>query len=158
MSIDEYFKKINLLKIKKNEKLREYIESMMVLNNTFGSNLNGLPKAKGKTVGLDDLLLGKEKLSNEYETLEKKYKEERIKIISEINNLNNSVYSLIIIYFFLDYHNDKDVIYALSKYHNINYSESYFRKLKSKAIKEFTKMIQKGTKKNKKEQNDTKKS
>ena len=153
MSIDEYFNKINLLKIKKNEKLREYIESMILLNNTYDSNLNGLPKAKGKTVGLDDLLLGKEKLSNEYEMLEKKYKEERIKIINEINSLNNSVYSLIIIYFFLDYHNDKDVLYALSKYHNINYSESYFRKLKSKAIKEFTKMIKKG---NKKEQKGTK--
>ena len=58
------------------------------------------------------------------------------------------------IYSFIDYSNDKDVIYALNRYHKIYYAESYFRKLKSKAIKKLEKLL--NEKRNKEEQKGTK--
>ena len=151
--IEQFFERVKSLKIQKDEKLREYIESAMVISDTY-SNEFSVVKSKSKPLGLDDLLAANEGLYNQYDKLNKEYNAERIKCINKIKEINDHIYELILIYSFIDYSNDKDVIYALNRYHKIYYAESYFRKLKSKAIKKLEKLL--NEKRNKEEQKGTK--
>ena len=71
--IEQFFERVKSLKIQKDEKLREYIESAMVISDTY-SNEFSVVKSKSKPLGLDDLLAANEGLYNQYDKLNKEIK------------------------------------------------------------------------------------
>lgn len=146
MKIDKYFKNIIARKIDMQKALKKYVEATEDFYTLTGTKYTDMPKTRGKSLGFDDLMMNIEKLYNEYLEYKKDYDKVYKECMEDINKLDNQTHRLIIEYSFIDEKKDKDIIDALSGFHNKDYSYSYFRRLKTKAIEEFEKKIHFDTK------------
>lgn len=144
--IDKYFKEYVNKYYKMKKALKRYIDSKLDFYNLTGINYDDMPKAKGKSLGFDDLMGNIEELFNKYLALNEEYEVEREKCQLDIDELKNPIHKFIIEYAYLDFENDKKILKSLKEFNNLEYSYSHMRRLKSQAIKEFEKMIQNDTK------------
>lgn len=146
MTIEEYFEEYETKFHEMKKALKRYIDAKSGFYYLTGVKYDDMPKANGKSLGLDDLISNIEELHNKYLDLVKECNEERKKCQVSIDKIKNHVSRLIIEYAFLDLDKDKKIISSLKEFHNIEYSCSHFRKLKSDAIKEFEELIHENTK------------
>ena len=146
MTIEEYFEEYETKYHEMKKALKRYIDAKSDFYHLTGIKYNDMPKANGKSLGLDDLISKIDELNCTYISLVKECEEERKKCQLDIDKIKNHVYRLILEYAFLDLDKDKKIIRSLKEFHNIDYSCSHFRKLKSDAIKEFEVIIHKDTK------------
>lgn len=146
MNIEEYFNDYKEKYHEMKKALKRYIDAKSGFYYLTGVKYDDMPKANGKSLGLDDLISNIEELHNKYLDLVKECNEERKKCQVNIDKIKNHVSRLIIEYAYLDLDKDKKIISSLKEFHNIEYSCSHFRKLKSDAIKEFEELIHENTK------------
>lgn len=153
--VEEHFKKVKELYHEMQKAYKKYVD----LQDSFyeisgGMKWNDMPREKGRALGLDDMMENIETQYNYYLQCKDRYTKERQRVQCDINKLSDAIHKLIIEYAFIDADDDKVILKNLKKYHRIDYSYSYFRKIKQIAIDEFEKVLkeQKGTKKNNIEQ------
>lgn len=141
MSINDFFEPINDKKTKMEKALKKYVEATEDFYTITGVKYTDMPKSKGKVLGFDDLMANIEELFNDYLELRNQHKILYDFYISYINKLNNKTYRLIIEYSYINNEDDKQITNSLKEYHKLDYTNSHIRKLKSKASKEFNKLI-----------------
>ncbi len=146
--VNEYFKKVKELYHEMQKAYKKYIDLKESFYRISGMNYDDMPREKRRALGLDDVLEQIEAQYNYYLQSKEKYREERNKVQCDISKLSNEIDRLIIEYAFIDSDDDKIILKNLKKYHKIDYSYSYFRKVKQNAIEELEKILreQKGTK------------
>lgn len=125
--------------------LKKYVEATEDFYTLTGIKYTDMPKTRGKSLGFDDLMINIENLYNEYLEYKKDYDKDYKECMEDINKLDNQIHRLIIEYSFIDEKKDKDIIDTLSGFHDKDYSYSHFRRLKTKAIEKFERMIQNDT-------------
>ena len=114
--------------------LKKYVDAKSDFHNLTGVKYDDMPKSKGKSLGLDDLMIRIEDLYDKYILELKKYDKLRDKCIKDINKLENPIHRAILEYFYLDFECIKEVAYSLREYHDKDYSLAYIRELKSNAV------------------------
>lgn len=141
--IDTYFMDYERKYHNMKKALKRFIDAKSDFYSLSGVKYDDMPKAHGKSLGFDDLMVNIEELCNKYLDSKHEYLLEKDKCQMVINKLENPVYKVIIEYAYIDFENDKKLAASLKEFHNLDYSYSHLRKLKSQAIKEFEKVIQK---------------
>lgn len=141
MNINKFFEDINDKKREMEKALKKYVDATEDFYTLTGVKYTEMPKSKGNALGFDDLLANIEELHEEYLDLRKEYKSLYNCCMKYINKLDNIIHRLIIEYTYINLDDDKKILSTLSNFHNINYSYGHFRNVKSKAIKEFKKIV-----------------
>lgn len=141
MTIERFFKKIQDKKTDMQKALKRYVEAVEDFYTITGVKYTDMPKAKGEALGFDELMINIEDLFDKYVELRNEYKDLYNGCMVHINKLENRTYRLIIEYAYINEEDDKRLLVSLKDYHDIEYSDSHLRKLKSKAVKEFRKII-----------------
>lgn len=141
MTIKEFFEYIKDNKRDMGKALRKYVEATENFYTITGIKYTDMPKSKGKALGFDDLMANIEELFHEYLTLREQHKEIYEFYLSYINKLSNKTHRLIIEYSYINEDDDKQLAITLKEYHNLDYTNDYVRRLKSKAKKEFELLI-----------------
>lgn len=141
MNINQFFKDIHDKKREMEKALKKYVDATEDFYTLTGVKYTEMPKSKGNALGFDDLLANIEELHDEYLDLRKEYKSLYNCCMKYINKLDNIVHRLIIEYTYINLDDDKKILSTLSNFHNINYSYGHLRKIKSKAVKDFKKII-----------------
>ena len=141
--IEKYFKDYTNKYHNMKQALKRYIEAKEDLYHLTGVKIDDMPKGNGKALGFDDLLINIEKLNNDYITKFKKYEEEKEKCKQDINKLDDPISRAIIEYTYLNFEDNKTISISLKKYHSKDYSLGYIKRLKSKAIEQFEKIVTK---------------
>ena len=100
-----------------------------------------MPKAQGRVLGLDDLMIQIEELHNDYIEKYENCEIERKKCLEDINKLENKISRVIIECTYLNFESDKEILFSLKEFFNKEYSLSHIKRLKKKAIKEFIEII-----------------
>lgn len=144
--IDNYFMEYEKKYHNMKKALKQFIDAKSDFYSLSCVKYDDMPKAQGKRLGFDDLMSNIEELCNKYLELKHEYFLEKDKCQKLINKMENPIYKVIIEYSFIDFENDKKLGASLKEYHNLDYSYSHLRKLKSNAIKEFEKLIEIDTK------------
>ena len=140
-AIENYFSEYSYTYDKAKRALKNYLDAKEDFYNLTGTKYDDMPKAQSKKLGLDDLLIHIEELHTTWLMLDKKCKEEKAKCLIDIDKLENKIYRLLIEYAYLNFESDKKILKSLKEIHNLDYSYSYIRKIKSKAKKEFKQII-----------------
>ncbi len=142
--IKKYFENVVTIKIDMQNALRKWVDANEDFYTLTGIKLSDMPKG-GVPLGYTDLLINIETLYSEYLKLKEEYEKEYSKCKINLYKLNNRVHRLIIEYTFIDREidrkSDKETLKTLNKYHNIELSYAYFRKMKLIAKKEFEKVL-----------------
>lgn len=142
MTIQEYFEEYTAKYHEMKKALKRYLDAKSDFYYLSGTKYDDMPKGNSKSLGFDDIMSNIEELNITYIQLKKECIEERGKCQADIDKINNHIHRLILEYVFLDLDKDKKVITTLKEFHNMDYSYSHFRRLKSEAVKEFLKIIQ----------------
>lgn len=145
MTIDIYFLEYVETFHEMKKALKRYLEAKDDIYYITGGKIDETPKAFGNGLSIDDLLINIEDLKEEYKKLTEDYETLRNIHKIKISELNNPIHKIILEYCYLDMNDDKKVLKSIREYHNKDYSESHFRRLKSQAVKEFEKLIQNDT-------------
>ena len=146
MTIQEYFEEYTTKYHEMKKALKRYLDAKSDFYYLSGTKYDDMPKGNSKSLGFDDIMSNIEDLNITYIQLKKECIEEREKCQVDIDKIKNHIYRLILEYVFLDLDKDKKVITTLKEFHNMDYSYSHFRKLKSEAVKNFQEIIQGDTK------------
>ena len=141
MTIEEYFKAVTDKRVEMERALKRYVEATEEFYTITSVKYTDMPKAKGKVLGFDDLMIRIEEIYEFYLEQKRLYDIEYQKCMNDINKLDESIYKLIIEYAFINLEKDKQIIDSLKKYHNIEMSYSYLRNSKSKAKNSFINLI-----------------
>lgn len=141
--IEEYFKNYTNQYHEMKKALKRYVDAKTDFYHLTGIKYDDMPKAKGKVLGLDDLMINVEQLNNDYLIEYKKYEEEKEKCKKDINKLEHPIHKAIIEYAYLNFEDNKTMAYSLKEYHNKNYSLGYVKILKTRAVAKFEKIITK---------------
>ena len=145
VTIEKYFEKYNEKYHEMKSALKRYIDAKQNFYTLTGINYDDMPKAKGKVLGLDDLIADIEDLNNYYREQARELEVIRKAHLKDIYKLTKQIHRIIIEYAYLDLDKDKKIIRSLKEFHNEDYSCSHFRRLKAAAIKEFEEIIQNDT-------------
>lgn len=135
--INDYFKEYTKSYHNMKRALKKYIDAKSDFHNLTGVKYDDMPKAKGKSLGFDDIMIRIEELYDKYILELKKYDDLRDKCINDINKLDNPIHRAILEYFYLDFECIKEVAYSLKEFHDKDYSLAYIRELKSNAVSLF---------------------
>lgn len=142
--IEKHFENVVTAKIDMQNALRQWVNANEDFYTLTGIKLSDMPKG-GVPLGYADLLINIESLYNEYLRLKEEYENEYKKCKKELDKLNNRVHRLIIEYTYIDREidrkSDKETLLTLKKYHNIDLTYPYFRRVKIIAKKEFEKIL-----------------
>lgn len=141
MTIEKYFKEVNDKRVEMERALKRYVEATEEFYTITSVKYTDMPKAKGKVLGFDDLMIRIEEIYEFYLEQKKLYEIEYQKCMNDINKIEESIYKLIIEYAFINLEKDKQIIDSLKKYHNIEISYSHLRNSKSKAKNSFCSII-----------------
>ena len=123
--------------------LKRYIDAKTDFYHLTGVKLDDMPKGNGKALGLDDLLINIEQLSNDYISKNKDYEEAKAKCKKDIDKLENPIYRVIIEYAYLNFEDNKTISNSLKEYHNKDYTLGYIKILKSRAASKLEEIITK---------------
>ena len=141
MTIEEYFKEVKDKRVEMERALKRYVEATEEFYTITSVKYTDMPKAKGKVLGFDDMMVHIEDLYEFYLEQKKLYDVEYQKCMKDINKLEEALHKLIIEYAYINLEKDKQIINSLKKYHNIEISYSHLRNSKSKAKNSFTNII-----------------
>ena len=144
--IDSYFKEYTKRYHEMKRTLKKYIDAKSDFYSLTGIRYDDMPKAKGKSLGFDDLMAGIEELYNTYIVSSEYCEEEKKKCQADIDKLDNPIHKIIIEYSFLDFERNKNILSLLKEFHGLEYSYSHLMKLKAQAISKFKEIIQSNTK------------
>jgi hypothetical protein len=144
--VKNYFMNVVIAKVDTQRAFKKYKEASEDFSNITGIDYSKSKISGTKTIGFADLIGNIEELYNNYLKEKAKFNLEYDKCMVGINQLNNQLYKLIIEYTYIDREidqkSDKETLKVLNDYHNIDISYAYFRKVKSKAKKEFENIIE----------------
>lgn len=139
--IEKYFSEYTRLYHDMKKALKRYVDAQSDFYTLTGIRYDDMPKAKGKSLGFDDLMIKIEELYNVYLELYENSEKEREKCLNDINKLSNPIHRVIIEYAYLNFESNKEIALSLQEYHNKSYSLSYISEIKTTAIREFEKII-----------------
>ncbi len=139
--IEKYFDEYTRLYHDMKKALKRYTDAKFDFYTLTGAKYDDVSKARGKSLGFDDLMAQIEDLYSVYLKSYDDYEEERKRCLNDINKIDNPIYRIIIEYAYLDFESNKEIALSLQEYHNKNYSLGYVAELKAAAIKEFTKIL-----------------
>ena len=141
--IEKYFKDYTDKYHDMKKALKRYIDAKQDFYSLTGVKIDDMPKGNGKAMGFDDLLINIEHLNNDYIIKYKKYEEERTRCKQDIDKLDDPISKAIIEYAYLDFEDNKAMSISLKEYHNKDYSLGYIKRLKLRAIEQFTRIVSK---------------
>lgn len=138
--IEKHFEDVVTAKIDMQDALVKWVNANEDFYVLTGIKLSDMPKG-GVPLGYADLLINIESLYNKYLKSKEDYEIEYNKCKKQLDKLNNRVHRLIIEYTYIDREidrkSDKETLKILNKYHNIEITYPYFRRIKIIAKKEF---------------------
>lgn len=143
MTIEKYFEEYENAYHEKQKALKTYIDAKANFYTLTGIEYDTMPKAKGKTLGLDDLMASIETLMETYQEKCEIYINELNKCRRDIDKIENTVYKVIIEYAYLYFESNKSITESLQKYHKLDYTLGYVKRLRAAANHEFERIINK---------------
>jgi len=141
MTIYDYFKEYNDAYYNMKDKLIELKEAEKNFISLTGTKPSEYPRnTSNGNFGFADQLARIEKIIVDYKKLEKDYLKERDKCVTAINKVNKHKHRTILMLFFIERKNIKEISNVLSRTYKLYYTIDYIKKLKSIAIREFEKV------------------
>ena len=143
MEIEEYFKNLEDSKMSMETAYKNYIEHIQLKCEISGISYKEI-MVHGTIIpkGLDSKLEDDEEYAEEYKKRYIDYKIERENCLKDINKLESRLHRLIIEYTYINKETTKELCNSLRIYHKLEYVENTIEKEKSKARKEFKKLIE----------------
>lgn len=141
--IEKYFEDYKNKYHEMKRALKTYIDAKSDFYTLTGINYDTMPKGNKKPIGLDDLLVNLEKLSNYYLKLQKEYEEIKERCKRDIDKLENPISRAIMEYAYLNFETNKKISCSLKEFHDRDYTVGYIKTLKAKAKEEFKDIITK---------------
>lgn len=143
MEIEEYFKNLEDSKMSMETAYKNYIEHIQLKCEISGISYKEI-MVQGTIIpkGLDSKLEDDEEYAEEYKKRYIDYKIERENCLKDINKLESRLHRLIIEYTYINKETTKELCNSLRIYHKLEYVENTIEKEKSKARKEFKKLIE----------------
>lgn len=140
--IEKYFEEYTKKYHKMKRALKRYVDAKSDFYSLTGIRYDDMPKAKGKSLGFDDLMANIEGLYKNYLLESEKCEKERDKCLIDIDKLEKPIHRVIIEYVYLDFEtNNKRLAMLLNKYYKKDYSLGYISELKAAAEENFRKIL-----------------